>query len=140
MNMLDDLHKAKKLIEDTAGTIYQPEPLYVSTSIPIVEARWMPDTWAAVAADPIRGGSQVLYVGTQPPRDPVKRAGREARLMVRRGLADVLEWLGQPVVNEPVMARLRATGQIPEEPVWKWSSPKPRATVTERPVRWEDRS
>lgn len=78
------------------------------TGIPIIEAGWMPDTWAAISVDPIRNGGQVLFVGTRPPRDPVKRAGRDARLMVRRGLADVLEWLGEPVVNEPVLARLKA--------------------------------
>lgn len=76
--------------------------------IPIVEARWMPDTWTIISVDPTRNGGQVLLVGTQPPRDPVALARREARLMVRRGLADVLEWLGQPVVNEPALARLRA--------------------------------
>jgi len=119
--MYEDLRHAQQLITDFAERPYELEPLYVSTSIPIVEAGWMPDTWAAVAVDPIRNGRQVLYVGTQPPRDPVKIAGREARLMVRRGLADVLEWLGEPVVNEPVLARLRAMGQEPV--LWKWSKP-----------------
>lgn len=86
--------------------------------IPVIEHRWLPDDQVILSTDPSRGGATVMLVGTMPPTDPVKLAGREARLMVRRGLADVLEWLGQPVINEPALARLRAMGQ-PAEPSWR---------------------
>lgn len=79
--------------------------------IPVIQHRWLPDDQVILSTDPTRGGATVMLVGTMAPTDPVKLAGRDARLLVRRGLADVLAWLGQPVVNEPVLARLRAIGQ-----------------------------
>lgn len=73
--------------------------------LPIIEVPMMEDTWAASSwANDL--GSCVL-VGTKPP-DEMELVRREARLLVRRGLADVLEWLGRPVVNEPVLAALKA--------------------------------
>jgi hypothetical protein len=47
----------------------------------------------------------VMLIGTHP-LTPLEAAGREARLTVRRGLADVLEWLGRPVENEPTGAEV----------------------------------
>lgn len=41
-----------------------------------------------------------IHLGTRP-LTPIEAAGRDARLMVREGLADVLEWLGKPVYTEP---------------------------------------
>jgi hypothetical protein len=49
----------------------------------------------------------VILIGTRPLTE-LEAAGREARLAVRRGLADVLEWLGRPVMNEPTGAQLLA--------------------------------
>lgn len=43
---------------------------------------------------------QQMVIGTRPLTD-LEKAGQEARLVVRRGLADVLEWLGQRVDNTP---------------------------------------
>lgn len=86
--------------------------------IPIIEHPWMADDQIFISNDwgaNDRDG-MLIVVGTKEP-DPVKLAGREARLAVRRGLADVLAWLGQPVVNEPVMARLRAEDVAPK-PIW----------------------
>lgn len=45
-------------------------------------------------------GETVVWVGVAPLSD-LEAAGREARLTVRRGLADVLAWLGEAVENEP---------------------------------------
>lgn len=52
------------------------------------------------AIDPARPVQQSLFIGCRP-LAPLEQAGKDARLAVRRGLADVLEWLGQPVENEP---------------------------------------
>ena len=60
-------------------------------------------TSAMLADDKAYLFADKLLVGTKPPSDPVKLAGRDARQMVRRGLSDVLEWLGRPVVTEPVL-------------------------------------
>lgn len=87
--------------------------------IPIIENPHLPDDRMFISSDGSFTGehtTMVILVGTQPP-DPIKQAGRDARLLVRHGLADVLEWLGQPVVNEPVMATLRATAKAPK-PIW----------------------
>lgn len=83
--------------------------------IPIIQHRWLPDDQVILSTDPTRGGATVMLVGTMAPTDPIKLAGREARLLVRRGLADVLEWLGEPVVNEPILARLRAMGEAADQ-------------------------
>lgn len=46
-----------------------------------------------------------MLIGTRPPT-VVEAAGREGRLIVRYGLADVLTWLGQPVYTEPTSAEI----------------------------------
>lgn len=78
------------------------------TGLQIVEVPWMPDDTAHIGTDYGLDGLRApsLLVGTKPP-DELGQLRREARLLVRRGLADVLEWLGQPVVNEPVLAVLK---------------------------------
>ena len=45
-------------------------------------------------------GETVVWVGAAPLSER-EAAMREARLHVRRGLADVLAWLGEAVENEP---------------------------------------
>jgi hypothetical protein len=77
--------------------------------ISVIENNWLPDDQMFLTSDPAQTGGAwaVIVVGTRPP-DPIKQAGRAARLLVRRGLADVLEWLGEDVVNEPLMARIKA--------------------------------
>jgi hypothetical protein len=70
------------------------------SSLPLIETPYLPDTKMMLTPT-------AVLVGTAPPVGYVALAGREARLLVRRGLADVLTWLGEPVVNEPVLAYLR---------------------------------
>lgn len=70
------------------------------SALPVIESPYLPDTEVMLTPG-------AVVVGTQPPTDPLVLAGREARLRVRRGLADVLAWLGQPVANEPMAAYLR---------------------------------
>lgn len=57
-------------------------------------------------------GTDFLWLGSKP-TDPVEEAGRDARRFVREGMADVLAWLGQPVLVEPtteeILTDLRAT-------------------------------
>lgn len=49
----------------------------------------------------VRGpGQAIVWIGCAP-LDEHEQAQRDARLAVRRGLADVLTWLGEPVENEP---------------------------------------
>lgn len=74
----------------------------------VIESPWLPDDQMFLTSDPAYTGGawSVIVVGTMPP-DPIKQAGRDARLHVRRGLADVLEWLGEDVVTEPLMARIK---------------------------------
>jgi hypothetical protein len=48
-----------------------------------------------------------LYLGTAP-LSVKEAAGRDARMIVREGLADVLEWLGKPVYTEPTSAEILA--------------------------------
>jgi hypothetical protein len=120
MNMLDDIQNAIRQVNEAPA--YRIEPTYAAPSIPIIRAPHLPDTTAYLSTDlllnnTIGNSGQVLIVGTQPPTDPIELARREARLAVRRGLADVLAWLGQPVVNEPVLARLQSM-QKPAKPIW----------------------
>lgn len=51
-------------------------------------------------ADPFGPEQTVIWIGTAPLTE-VEAAKRDARLAVRRGLADVLAWLHEPVENEP---------------------------------------
>lgn len=51
----------------------------------------------------LRGGT--IMIGTCP-LTPIQAAGREARLIVRRGMAEVLTWLGEPVYTEPTSAEI----------------------------------
>jgi hypothetical protein len=48
-----------------------------------------------------------LFLGTAP-LTVKEQAGRDARMIVREGLADVLEWLGQSVYTEPTTAEILA--------------------------------
>lgn len=50
---------------------------------------------------------RAIIIGTRP-LDPIEAAGREGRLIVRRGMADVLAWLGEPVNTEPSGAEILA--------------------------------
>lgn len=111
--MLDDIRRATQAVKDAPP--FAIEPRYAPPAIPIIESPHLPDDQVIFSSDGT-GAPMVILVGTQPP-DPIKQAGRDARLLVRRGLADVLEWLGQPVINEPAMARLRATAKAPK-PIW----------------------
>lgn len=45
-------------------------------------------------------GTDYLYLGTRP-LTLKEEVGREARLMVREGMRDIVEWLGWVVMNEP---------------------------------------
>lgn len=63
------------------------------TSRPVIESPWLRD--GVVLVD-----RTAVLVGTRPLTD-LQAAAREARLLVRRGMADVLVWLGEPVYNEP---------------------------------------
>lgn len=69
------------------------------TGVPVVLQPALSDGKVIVANDPARRGQMVVWIGTY--ADEFDRAGREARLTVRRGLADVLAWLGEAVENEP---------------------------------------
>lgn len=79
--------------------------LELMVGLPIIQVPLMEDTWAAISHASDLG--PCALVGTKPP-DEMELVRREARLLVRRGLADVLEWLGRPVVNEPVLDAIRA--------------------------------
>lgn len=71
--------------------------------IPVHLSPVLPDGQIVLAGDlHLYGGGDhpILWVGCAP-LDPVAAARRHARLMVRRGLADVLAWLGEAVENEP---------------------------------------
>lgn len=81
-------------------------PLYVEapwsqlTGIPVRKHPLLPDGQVIVTSFnvvPVSG--PVVLIGTY--STELTRAARSARLAVRRGLADVLAWLGQPVENEP---------------------------------------
>ena len=50
-------------------------------------------------------GTEILWLGTKP-LHPLDEVGREARMLVREGLADVLEWLGEPVITEPTSRQI----------------------------------
>lgn len=58
-------------------------------------------------------GSRYLWIGTRP-LTLMEECGREARMIVRRGMADVLAWLGHEVEIEPtgrqILDRLRREG------------------------------
>lgn len=87
----------------------------------IIENPWFPDDQMFLTSDPAHTGGAwaVIVVGTMPP-DPIKQAGRDARLAVRRGLADVLAWLGEDVVTEPLMARIRNLAASGERGLPSW--------------------
>jgi hypothetical protein len=92
-------------------------------SIPIIESPYLPDDQMVMSSDHGGVGASIVVVGTMPP-DPVKQAGRDARLLVRRGLADVLEWLGQDVVTEPLMDAIRDRAQRGECGLPSWFQTK----------------
>jgi hypothetical protein len=56
-------------------------------------------------ADPFGNEQSILWIGSAPLTE-LAAARREARLAVRRGLADVLAWLGETVENEPTGVEL----------------------------------
>ena len=71
--------------------------------IPVHLSPALPDGRMVLASpESLYGGGDhpILWVGTAP-LTPGAALRREARLMVRRGLADVLAWLGETVENEP---------------------------------------
>lgn len=100
-------------------------------SIPIIESPLLPDDQMILSSDgALTGGAMMaILVGTRPP-DPIKQAGRDARLAVRRGLADVLDWLGEPVVNEPLMARIRDLAERGERGLPPWFRATPMSEET----------
>ena len=58
--------------------------------VPVILASAMDDGTVILAGDGARTGPMQLFLGTHP--TPIKH---EARLIVRRGLADVLAYLGE---------------------------------------------
>lgn len=76
--------------------------------VPVVPDRYLADGTTLVIDTRPTGGARIVLVGTRP-LTTLEAAGREARLIVRRGLADVLAWLGQPVENEPTGADILAS-------------------------------
>lgn len=102
-------------------------PQSMVAGIPIIENPYLPDDQMIIGSDLTITSGPVIFVGIQPP-DPIKQAGRDARLAVRRGLADVLAWLGEDVVTEPLMPaiRLRAASDKRGLPPWFRTSPAPK--------------
>jgi hypothetical protein len=80
-------------------TLYVNAPWSELTGIPVMKQPMLSDGRVVLANDGTRGGQMVVWIGTC--ADEFDRAARDARLTVRRGLADVLAWLGEPVENEP---------------------------------------
>lgn len=52
-------------------------------------------------------GSRYLWIGTRP-LTLMEEVGREARMIVRHGMADILTWLGQPINTEPTSQEIFA--------------------------------
>lgn len=76
--------------------------------IPVHVSPTLPDGVMVLAhPEHLYGGGDhpILWIGAAPLTD-LEAAAREARLTVRRGLADVLTWLGEPVENEPTGAEI----------------------------------
>jgi hypothetical protein len=76
--------------------------------IPVHLSPLLPDGRMVLAsAQHLYGGGDhpILWIGTAPLTDR-EQLRREARLTVRRGLADVLGWLGEAVENEPTGVEL----------------------------------
>lgn len=86
-------------LADSLGTCWPPLAWASITGVPVVLHPALSDGKVIVANDLARGGQMVVWIGTY--ADEFDRAAREARLTVRRGLADVLAWLGETVENEP---------------------------------------
>ncbi|MFC0626160.1 hypothetical protein [Kribbella deserti] len=86
------------------GKILADVPVSLVNTLPVVESPYLPEGTCYVTRT-FSGRAEVLLVGGY--LDPVQKAGREARMIVRRGLADVLEWLGEPVELPTVMSALR---------------------------------
>jgi hypothetical protein len=77
----------------------------------------------------VRRTQRDVYIGTG--ALPVREAaGREARRLVRQGMADVLRWLGQPVdtelSGEEILARWRAEQAVPDRPARRRAIPQAR--------------
>lgn len=53
----------------------------------------------------VGGRGVMLLIGTRP-LTVLEQAGRDARRLVREGMADVLEWLSEPVNIEPTSAEI----------------------------------
>lgn len=75
--------------------------------VPVVESKAVPDGMVLVV-----GRNEMYVIGTCP-RSELDLARHRARWLVRRGLADVLEWLGEdvgpehPATGAQILARLR---------------------------------
>jgi hypothetical protein len=77
----------------------------------------------------VRRTRQHVYIGTG--ALPVREAaGREARRLVRQGMADVLKWLGQPVETElsgeEILTRWRQEHAAPDRPGRQPAIPRAR--------------
>jgi hypothetical protein len=70
----------------------------VASAMPLTTTTALADGRIAIIGDHV-------YLGTRP-LTTREAAAREARLIVRRGLADVLEWLGEPVEIYPTSAEI----------------------------------
>lgn len=76
--------------------------------IPVVENPYVPDGTVLII-----GKRDAIVIGMCP-RTELELVGYAARHIVRRGLADVLEWLGEevgpemPPTGAAILARLRA--------------------------------
>jgi hypothetical protein len=70
--------------------------------IPVHLSTLLPDGEMALSVDYGLYGDDhaIVWIGCAP-LDEHEQAKRDARRTVRRGLADVLAWLGEPVENEP---------------------------------------
>lgn len=93
-------------LADRLGTRWPAVAWAQVTGVPVVLEPLLSDGKIWLTNDWSRGGQMVLWIGTY--ADEMDRAARDARLMVRRGLADVLGWLGETVENEPTGAEIYA--------------------------------
>lgn len=76
--------------------------------IPVHLSPLLPDGQMFLSTDygnPFGSEQSIVWIGTAPLSDR-EQLRREARLTVRRGLADVLGWLGEAVENEPTGVEL----------------------------------
>lgn len=107
---------------------------YTINATPVVLSNTIEEGKVVYTGDGTPGGVLTIYVGTY--ISPLKQEGRNARQLVRNGLADVLDWLGEPVrlrtVAETLQDQLRAGQAL------KASSRRP-AEMVDTPPRWLSR-